>query len=65
MKRVIRLLLALTVALNLVASLEEKGMKINNPDLAPFAEATTSVLTDNASTYGDLLDQLNSWKAER
>ena len=50
---------------SLVASLEEKGMKINNPDLAPFAEATTSVLTDNASTYGDLLDQLNSWKAER
>ncbi len=33
-------------------------MKINNPDLAPFAEAT-------ASTYGDLLDQLNAWKAER
>ncbi len=50
---------------SLVASLEEKGMKINNPDLAPFAEATTSVLTDNASTYGDLLDQLNAWKAER
>ena len=50
---------------SLVASLEEKGMKINNPDLAPFAEATASVLTDNASTYGDLLDQLNSWKAER
>ena len=50
---------------SLVASLEEKGMKINNPDLAPFAEATASVLTDNASTYGDLLDQLNAWKAER
>lgn len=40
-------------------------MKINNPDLAPFAEATASVLTDNASIYGDLLDQLNAWKAER
>ena len=50
---------------SLVASLEEKGMKINTPELAPFAEATTSVLTDNASTYGDLLDQLNAWKAER
>lgn len=50
---------------SLVASLEEKGMKINSPDLTPFAEATASVLTDNASTYGDLLDQLNSWKAER
>ena len=33
-------------------------MKINNPDLAPFAETTASVLTDNASTYDDLLDQL-------
>lgn len=50
---------------SLVSSLEEKGMKINTPELAPFAEATTSVLTDNASTYGDLLDQLNAWKAER
>ena len=50
---------------SLVASLEEKGMKINTPELAPFAEATASVLTDNASTYGDLLDQLNAWKAER
>ena len=50
---------------SLVSSLEEKGMKINTPELAPFAEATASVLTDNASTYGDLLDQLNAWKAER
>ena len=41
------------------------GMKINNPDLAPFAEATASVLTDNAATYGDLLDKLASWKAAR
>lgn len=50
---------------DLVSSLEEAGMKINNPDLAPFAEATASVLTDNAATYGDLLDKLASWKAAR
>ena len=50
---------------DLVSSLEAAGMKINNPDLAPFAEATASVLTDNAATYGDLLDKLASWKAAR
>lgn len=48
---------------DLVSSLEAAGMKINNPDLAPFAEATASVLTDNAATYGDLLDKLADWKA--
>lgn len=46
-----------------VALLEEAGMKINNPDLTPFAEATASVLTDNADTYGDLLDMMAEWKA--
>ena len=50
---------------DLVSSLEAAGMKINNPDLAPFAEATASVLTDNAATYGDLLDKLADWKAAR
>jgi len=49
---------------DLVSALEEKGMKINTPDLAPFAEATASVLTDNADTYGDLIDKLTQWKAE-
>ena len=49
---------------SLVASLEENGMKINYPDLAPFKEATASVITDNADTYGELLDQLNAWLAE-
>lgn len=48
---------------SLVASLEEKGMKINYPELDAFAEATASVLTDNADTYGDLLDKLAEWKA--
>lgn len=49
---------------SLVASLEENGMKINYPDLAPFKEATASVLTDNADTYGELLDQLQAWLAK-
>ena len=40
-------------------------MKINSPDLAPFAAATEKVLTDNADTYGDLLDQLKAWKESR
>ncbi len=47
---------------DLVSALEEKGMKINSPELAPFAAATEKVLTDNADTYGDLLDQLKAWK---
>lgn len=50
---------------NLVSELESAGMKINNPELSAFAEATASVLTDNAATYGDLLDQLKSWKESR
>lgn len=50
---------------DLVANLEEAGMKINYPELAPFAEATASVLTDSADTYGDLLTQLADWKAAR
>ena len=47
----------------LVATLEESGMQINYPDLQPFADATASVLTDNADDYGDLLDKLTEWKA--
>lgn len=48
-----------------VSNLEAEGMKINYPELAPFAEATASVLTDNAATYGDLLTKLADWKAAR
>ena len=33
--------------------------------LMTAAEATASVLTDNAATYGDLLDKLAAWKAAR
>ena len=50
---------------SLVSELEAAGMKINNPDLAAFAEASESVLTENADTYGELLDQLKSWKESR
>ena len=46
----------------LVATLEESGMQINYPDLQTFADATASVLTDNADDYGDLLDKLTAWK---
>ena len=49
----------------LVATLEESGMQINYPDLQPLADATASVLTDNADDYGDLLDKLTEWKAAR
>lgn len=48
-----------------VALLEEAGMKINYPELAPFAEATATVLTDNADAYGELLDMMAEWKAAR
>ena len=40
-------------------------MKINYPELAPFAEAAATVLTDNAGAYGDLLDKMAEWKAAR
>ncbi len=50
---------------SLVSNLKDAGMEINEPDLAPFAEATASVLTDNAATYGDLLDKLAEWKKSR
>ncbi|MDO4961590.1 MAG: TRAP transporter substrate-binding protein, partial [Eubacteriales bacterium] len=49
---------------DLVSKLEEAGMKINNPDLTSFKEATASVLTDNADTYGELMDQLTAWMAQ-
>lgn len=50
---------------SLVSELEAAGMNINYPELQPFADATASVLTDNADTYGELLDQLKTWKESR
>ena len=39
----------------LVANLEEEGMKINFPDLAPFAEAAQSVIEENSLGISDEL----------
>ncbi|PKM49968.1 MAG: C4-dicarboxylate ABC transporter substrate-binding protein [Firmicutes bacterium HGW-Firmicutes-7] len=49
----------------LLAKLEEAGMTIIEPDLAPFVEATTIVAEDLKATYGDLLDKLNQWQEDR
>ncbi|MBQ7505805.1 MAG: TRAP transporter substrate-binding protein [Lachnospiraceae bacterium] len=49
----------------LIASLKEAGMEINEPDLEPFVEATSGVLTQEASTLGDLLPKLQDWLAAR
>ena len=46
----------------LLDSLEAEGMQITEPDLAPFAEATASVLTQNAHIYGDLYDEMEEWR---
>ncbi len=47
---------------DLISKLEEVGMEINYPDIEPFAEVTSSVIEDNAATYGDVIDQLKEWK---
>ena len=49
---------------DLISKLEEAGMIINYPDLEPFARATSSVLSNNSSTYGDMIDRLTKWQAE-
>lgn len=49
----------------MLSTLEEKGMIITEPDLAPFAEATAGVADELKDTYGDLLDKLNAWKASK
>jgi tripartite ATP-independent transporter DctP family solute receptor len=49
----------------LLSKLEENGMTITKPDLAPFVEATASVAEDLKDTYGDLLDKLNEWQKSR
>ena len=46
----------------LLYELEKEGMIINEPDLEPFAEATNSVLQEQAAAYGDLLDRLENWE---
>ena len=49
---------------DLVANLEEEGMKINFPDLAPFAEAAQTVIEENTLGISDeLLEALAAEKA--
>ncbi len=48
---------------SLLDELEKQGMEITEPDLEPFMEATQSVITSNASVYGDLMTQLEEWRA--
>ena len=48
----------------LVANLEEEGMKINFPDLAPFAEATQSVIEENALGISEELLEALAAQAE-
>ncbi|MBQ9361253.1 MAG: TRAP transporter substrate-binding protein [Lachnospiraceae bacterium] len=48
----------------LIGSLKDAGMQINEPELAPFASATESVLAENASIYGDLYNKMEAWRAE-
>jgi len=46
---------------DLLSKLSEAGMTIIEPDLAPFQEATSSVAESYRSTYGAMLDDLNTW----
>lgn len=48
---------------SLISALEANGMIINYPELDPFADATATVISDNAGTYGALIDKLESWRA--
>lgn len=48
-----------------VANLEAEGMKVNYPDLAPFAAATKSVIDENKDIDAELLTALNEWLANR
>ncbi len=49
---------------DLVANLEAAGMKVNYPDLAPFAEATKSVIEKNVLGFSDeLIEMVTALKA--
>ncbi len=50
---------------DLLSALEDEGMKINEPDLKPFATATASVLEENRSIYGSLMEEMMEWIAGR
>ena len=45
-----------------ISALEEKGMEVNYPDLAPFKEATAQVMDVFAATYGsELIDEVKKY----
>lgn len=49
---------------DLVANLEAEGMKVNYPDLAPFAEATKTVIENNVLGFSDdLIAMVTALKA--
>ncbi len=47
---------------SLIDELKKSGMEIAEPELEPFMEATQSVVDSYASTYGDLMTQLEEWR---
>lgn len=54
-----------TQTTDLLSALEKEGMKINEPNRAPFVQETASVLQSNASVYGSLLDEMSDWMENR
>ena len=50
---------------DMLSMLEEKGMNIIKPDLAPFVEKTKAVADEFKDRYGSLLDEAIAWKASR
>lgn len=46
-----------------LSKLEEAGMTITQPDLAPFQETTAGVAESYRDTYGEMLDDLTAWLA--
>ena len=49
---------------DLVANLEAEGMKVNYPDLAPFAEAIKTVIENNVLGFSDdLIAMVTALKA--
>lgn len=46
----------------LLDSLRSEGMEITEPDLKPFADVTSSVITENSHLYGNLYDELKAWR---
>ena len=49
----------------LLQTLKDNGMQVNEPDTKSFAKKTKSVIDKNASAYGRLLDRLNAWLKEK